>query len=208
MDVFRCKSLFLLLVLILTTHFVDASNERSIMIQQAIQKENENFFFPLSMQLDLLKNCPQVIPTLAQWLYEEWHPYDALLTEEKLIHAFTKRLNSDSIPIVFVVLKNDMPMGVISLKMETSPEFSDFPENSIWMGSLYVLPEERNLGVGSELLKFVQTIAKQFGYENLYFYTSNFTNVKWYLKRGAHLIGERPFRNHRIAVMQIPLTDM
>ena len=73
------------------------------------------------------------------------------------------RLNNDAIPITFVVLKVGLPIGVISLKKETAPEFADFPQNSIWMGSLQVIPEERNQGVGQELLKFSQTIARQFG---------------------------------------------
>ncbi len=64
---------------------------------------------------------------------------------------------------------------------------------------------ERNQGIGQELLKFVPTIVRQFGYEKLYFYTSNPANVKWYLKRGAQVIEERPFRHHMITIMAIPL---
>lgn len=175
------------------------------MIQHAIQAENENFFFPRSIQLDLLKNCPQVIPSLAQWLYEEWHSLDVSLTKEKLIHSFKMRLNADDIPITFVVLKDGLPIGVVSLKKETAPEFADFPEDSIWMGSLQVVLEERNQGIGQALLKFSQTIARKFGYEKLYFYTSNPANVKWYIKKGAQVIEERPFRHHTITIMAIPL---
>lgn len=181
--------------------------ERSFMIQQAIQMKNEDFFFPRSMQLDLLKNCPQIIPNLAQWIYEEWHPYDTSLTKEKLIYSFQTRLNASAIPITFVVLKDDLPIGVISLKRETAPEFADFPENSVWMGSLQVIPEERTQGVGQELLKFSQTVARLFGYEKLYFYTSNPANVKWYLKRGAQVIEKRPFRRHTITIMAIPFKN-
>lgn len=181
--------------------------ENALIIQQALQNENGDFFFSHSVRLDLLKNCPQVIPILAQWLYEEWKPYDASLTKEKIINSFKMRLNHDAIPITFVVLKDGLPIGVISLKKETSPEFADFPEDSIWMGSLQVIPEERNQGVGRELLKFSQTIARQFGYEKLYFYTSNPANVKWYLTRGAQVIEERPFRHHIVTVMEISLKN-
>ncbi len=177
------------------------------MIHQAIQKENEDFFSPRSMRLECLKNCSHVIPILAQWLYEEWRSYDASLTVEKMMGGFATRLNDDRIPMAFVVLKNEKPIATISLKKETSPEFSDFPEDSIWMGSLQVIFEERNHGLGGELLRFVQIIAKQLGSQNLYFYTSNPANVSWYLQRGACLLGERPFRNHRISLMQISLKD-
>lgn len=174
-------------------------------MQQALQKYNEDFFFPLSMRLDLLKNCPQVIPILAQWLYEEWKPYDACLTTERLIHSFTMRLNDNVIPVTFVVLKDTLPLGTLSLKKETAPEFADFPENSIWMGSLQVIPKTRNQGIGSKLLKFSKTISRQFGYEKLYFYTSNPANIEWYLKRGAQVIEERPFRHHNITIMECSL---
>jgi hypothetical protein len=139
------------------------------LIQQTLHEKNKNFFFPRSMQVDLLKNCPQTIPILAQWLYEDWNAYDASLTKEKLIDAFQMRLNNDRIPLTFVVLKNDLPIGAISLKYETSPELSDFPKNSIWMGSLHVVASERNQGLGLELLKLTQIVTSRFGYKNLYF---------------------------------------
>lgn len=177
------------------------------MIQHILEQANQEFFFSHFLRLDLLKNCPQVIPTLAQWLYEKWHPYDISLTKEKLIYSFTTRLNDDRIPITFVALKNDKPVGVISLKKETAPEFSDFSKNLVWMGSLHVPPEERKQGLGQELLKCAATIAGSLGYEKLYFYTSNRTNVKWYLKRGAQVVEERPFRNHTVTIMYISLKD-
>lgn len=208
------KTLFSFFLWAFAIHFASAAEninlkrtarENALMIKQALQKENEDFFFPHSMRLDLLKNCPHVIPTLAQWLYDEWHSYDTTLTKEKLILSFKMHLNKDTIPITFVVFKKRSPIGVVSLKKETAPEFADFPEDSIWMDVLQVIVEERNQGIGQELLKFSQTIASQFGYETLYFYTSNKANVKWYLKRGAQVIEERPFRNHKITIMKIPL---
>ncbi|MBS0586200.1 MAG: GNAT family N-acetyltransferase [Verrucomicrobia bacterium] len=181
--------------------------EQPLSVSETIRIENENFFFPRSMELSLLKNCPEVIPVLAEWLYNEWHSYDTSLTKEKLVSAFQSRLNADVIPITFVVLKNSLPIGLISLKQEKDPEFRDFPKDSIWMGSLQVAPEERMQGIGEELLKFSQSVAKQFGCETLYFYTSNPTNVKWYCNRGAQIIEKRPFRDHEITVMQISLND-
>lgn len=175
------------------------------MITQELEEVNASFFYPHSMHLDLLKNHPETIPTLAQWVYEEWKSYDASLTLQKLIDSFSERLKSDQIPIAFVVLKKGHPIGCIGLKEQSSPEFSDFPKDSIWMGSLQVVLEERNQGIGQELLKFSKTIAKGFGYKRLYFYTSNYANVEWYVKRGAYVMETRPFRGHTITIMQMPL---
>ena len=178
-----------------------------MVIYQILEEANNGLFFPIPMQVNVLKNCPQTIPTLAQWMYEEWHSYDVSLTKEKLIHAFNHRLNDDRIPLTFVVLKKTLPIGMISLKGRDH-EFSDFPENSLWMGSLQVIPEERNKGIGQALLKFAATVAKRLGYEDIYFYCSNPAHVKWYGKRGAGVIEERSFRNHMITIMHMPLTNI
>jgi GNAT superfamily N-acetyltransferase len=180
--------------------------ENAVKIHDVLQEANNTFFFPNSMQLDLLKNQSQVIPILAQWLYEEWHSYDITLTKEKLVDSLNKRQNDDKIPITFVVLKNAAPIGMIALKEQSDPEFSDFPKESLWMGSFHVAPEERSKGLGQELLKVAETVAIHLGYKEIFFYTSNPKNVPWYLKRGASLIEEeRSFRNHKIAIMKILL---
>lgn len=170
-------------------------------IDQALQKANQTFFSLRSMQLDLLKDRPEAVPTLAKWLYDEWRPYDASLTIEKLIHSFHERLRSAGIPITFVVAANDKPVGCVSLKKLSDPEFSDFPKDSVWLGSLYVIVEKRNQGIGQELMKFAATVARNLGYERLYFYTSNPKNVAWYVQGGAQVIETRPFRGHQITLM-------
>jgi GNAT superfamily N-acetyltransferase len=176
----------------------------SLIIRQVLEEANRTFFFPRSLRLELLKNCPETIPILAQWIYDEWHSYDASLTKTKLILAFNERLNDDKIPITFVVLKDDEPISLISLKEETDPRFSDFPKGSIWLGSLQVAPEVRNQGIGQELFQFAAIIAKRMGYKEMYIYTSNADNVPWYEKRGTEIIEKRPFRNHTITIMHFP----
>jgi GNAT superfamily N-acetyltransferase len=177
------------------------------MIHQMLQEVNKAFFIPRSMKLDLLKNCPETIPTIVQWLYDEWSHYDASLTKEKLVHSFNQRLNTDKIPITFVALREGIPIGTISLRERSDPELSDFDEDSIWIGSLQILPEERHHGLGQELLQFAATVAKNLGHRELYFYTSNPLNVEWYVERGANIIEKRPFRKHTITIMRLPLTS-
>jgi predicted N-acetyltransferase YhbS len=173
-------------------------------IQSLLQKINEEHFYPYSMQLDLLKNNPQHISTVAQWIYDDWFNYDSSLNKEKLIHSFKERLNEETLPISFVIVRGGHPIGVISLKYR-SEEFENYPHDSIWMGSLHVALPERKKGLGQTLLKFVQRVVEGRGHQKLYFYTSDPSNVKWYIKNGAELIEERPFRNHFISVMSISL---
>lgn len=189
-----------------TSLLTEPSNKGDLVLHSTLQEVNRNVFSSYHIQLSYLKDCPQAIPTLADWLYETWHPYDASLTKEKLIASFKTRLNTDKVPITFVALKDSHPVGVISLKKQTSPELSDFPDTTLWIGGLQVAPEERNQGIGHELLKFAKSVAKYFGYEKLHFYTSDPNKVNWYIKNGAQILEKRPFRNHTITIMYLELS--
>jgi GNAT superfamily N-acetyltransferase len=174
-------------------------------IEGVLREANASFFSSRGMKLDFLKNWPQAIPTIAQWVYDEWSPYDPSLTKERLIHSFSARLNDDRLPITFIALKETVPIGIISVKGRADPEFSDFPQDSLWAGSLQVVHEERCRGIGEELGKFAIALAKRLNYAEIYFYTSNPLNVKWYTKRGAEIIGMRPFHNHTITILRMSL---
>jgi N-acetylglutamate synthase-like GNAT family acetyltransferase len=73
------------------------------------------------------------------------------------------------------------------------------------MGNLQVISERKNQGLGQELVQCVVKTAKLLGYEKMYFFTSNFENIAWYLKRGAKVIDKRIFHNHPIAIMEMQL---
>lgn len=176
--------------------------ERSL-IANRVKEANDTFFASRAMALDLLKNHPEAVPTIAKWLYDEWHSYDASLTIQKMFDSLHKRLHNDQIPITFVVMKRGVAIASISLKAETSAEFADLPHNAIWMGTLHVEPAERGFGIGSQLFNFVCSLVKDLGFPNLYFYTSNAQNVQWYVEKGAHVIDTRPFRGHTVTVMQV-----
>lgn len=156
----------------------------------------------LAYQLMFLKDCPEAIPTIAQWVYDEWSSFDKSLTKDRLVKSLEGRLNDDKIPFTLVAFKEKRPVGVITLKEERNPEFADFPKELLWMGTLYVVPDERKNGLGQALLEWSSLMAMKMGYEWLYLYISNPEHVPWYTLRGAEVIQERPFRDHKIAIMR------
>jgi len=184
----------------------DALQKNRLIIEETLQTSNEETFSPKNMQIQLLKNCPETIPTLANWIYQEWHPYDSSLTKQKLITGFGKRLNDDRIPLAVVVLKEGLPIGTISLKENEDPEFANFAVGNPWLGSFQITEAERNKGLGTDLLKMAKTLAIGLGYKNIFLYTSNPANLEWFSEHGVHLIETRPFRNHEITIMQIHLS--
>ncbi len=167
-----------------------------------LQEANAAFFTPRSMSLTTLKKCSSVIPQLAQWVYDEWKSYDRTLAKEKLIQSFQERTNEDHLPITFVVIKDGAPIATVSVKSRPSEDFADFPEHSLWLGSLQVLPGQRKQGVGSKLLKFAAQLVTHLEYKELYFYTSK-PDFSWYTKQGAKVLQSRPFRNHTITILSL-----
>lgn len=177
------------------------STNMSHYIRQTLQEANERLFSVRNISLRLLKDCPENIPILVEWMYEEWRHYDDSLTREKLSTSFNNRLNDDKMPFTLVAERNSQPIGMIALKETGEPEFSSHYGSFPWLGSLHVLPEERNRGLGQTLVSVLNSIAVRLGHQKILFYTSNPNNVAWYLKRGAHVIDKQIFRGHPITIM-------
>lgn len=210
--IYQCLIVLLLLINGLTCHAEEPSSqenlsENTLIIRQVLQEFNNTVFSPRSLHITLLKGCPEMIPILAEWEYQEWHRYSASLTIEKLVAGFNQRLNDDRLPLTFVVLKGTTPVGVISLENHFEPELSDLADGNPWGDSFIVTPEERNKGLGEELAKMAVIVAKQLGYRTIHFYTSNSKNVRWYVERGAEVIETRPYRGHVITVMKFSLSS-
>lgn len=191
-------------MIIFSTHALEPSLQRSA-VQRGVQEVNERMFSMRGLHLELLKNCPNTIPLLADWEYEDWHGYDSSLTKERLIDGFYHCLNDSELPLVFVILRDSMPVGVISLNDEPEPELSDLADGNPWGGSFHIIPDERNQGLGEAMAKTLILIAKELGYEKIHFYTSNSQVVHWYIKRGAKIIDTRAYRGHIITVMEYVL---
>lgn len=171
----------------------------------ALQEINTNVFSHESIRFELLKDYPSFIPTLAQWQYDDWHSYDSSLTVRKLIDYFEKQLTTRNISFTIVALKDGEPIGSISLDEEGEPEFSDLSVSGPWIGSYHVIPEERGKKIGLELGKLILTIARHLGYSQVNFFTSNFSNVAKYLKKGAQIVESRTFRSHTVTIMKMIL---
>lgn len=178
---------------------------QKILLNQVLSELNNEIFFPRSFRLNFLKDYPEWISLLAAWEYSNWHSYDHLLTQEKLVEGFSKRLNDDQLPLVFVIFKAVLPIGVISLENQVEPELSDLADGNPWGGSFHIAAGERGRGLGEAAAKALAIVAKRLGYQKIWFYTSNLRNVKWYARLGAEIIARRPFHGHEITVMKFTL---
>ena len=173
-------------------------------IQQAIIEANKQIFLPKGVQVKLLRECPFAMPALIDWLYEDWHTYDTTLTKERLAKGLEAQAQAVGVPFTLIALRDQTPIGAISLKSEGPAELADF--KGPWPGSFHVIPEERIRRIGWHLGKLLLETAKRLGYTEVNFYTSNPRNVERYKKVfGAQVIDMRPFRGHSVSILKLDL---
>ena len=152
------------------------------------------------MYVDYLANHSKWVPIIAGWTYDTWSKYDPTLTFERSLASIQSRLNIDSIPLTLVVIDNNRPIATANLK--ASVKVPGVPLDKIWLGSLFVLPEYRNKGVGSMLIHTIYTEAIKRGQSELYLFSSDTSVLPWYQRRDWRIISLLPFQNHTATVMK------
>jgi GNAT superfamily N-acetyltransferase len=102
--------------------------------------------------ISYLLDYPQYLPKVANWIFDEWGYLIPDLTLQEVVSRLQTQLNRDSIPLTLVAVYNDLPVGTASIILQ---DMSSRPDLFPWLASVYVVPEFRNQGIGSQLVKAV-----------------------------------------------------
>jgi GNAT superfamily N-acetyltransferase len=118
------------------------------------------------MRIDYLSRHPHFLPTLADWMYQEWF-HKTGLTLEHAVEQLNLRLHEDELPLALVAFA-DEALGMVSI-------FEDAPpvgyELIPCLTGLYVAPAGRCQGVGSRLTQRALREARRLGHAKLSLYT-------------------------------------
>lgn len=148
-----------------------------------------------SFHFALLADRPELVPTIAAWLYDEWgHTYPDGSPRHTEV-ALRGRCQRDQLPLALVGFVGNEPMSTASLKireMETHPQFEH------WLGTVYVLPRFRRRGYGAKIVVAAEQVACGLGLEQLYLYTRH--SETFYANLGWASI-ERPMYRQRPAII-------
>ena len=152
--------------------------------------------------IKLLNDCQEYIPSLAQLWYEEisrhWVPESSI---EKAKQKLLAHLNSDKMPMAFVAIYDNQPIGMACLRENDGIREGTSP----WLGSLVVHPNYRGRKLGELLINAVKYEAKKFGHLILYLLAFDPTIPEWYEKLGWEYIGYDELFSQRVTVMSINL---
>ena len=147
------------------------------------------------------------VQTLAGWTYNKWKNYDPTLTLEKSIESYQKRLNTDKVPFVLLLLNKDQPIGMVYLnEHEPMPGFED---KSPWIGDFYMLPnyDRQGLQFRRYLMRNLEGVSKNLGFKKLYVFTSDPSRVDWYMELGWKIIKTDMHHDHLVTIMEYDIKD-
>lgn len=151
------------------------------------------------INMDSLSVCPQFIPTLAAYSYQQWLPvYEQQgLTYQDALHSYAQRINTDALPMAAVATLDGELLGSGSLKLN---DVTTRPDLGPWLGGMYVVPTWRGRGIGSLLLEHLLNEALRLKLTELYLWTSSAES--FYRKYGWHTHEHLGYCGYQGVVMQ------
>jgi len=154
-----------------------------------------------TVRIEYLGDNAALIPTLAQWHYEQWRYLNPNETIERYIAQMHSHLDKKRIPMTFVALNEGILMGRSSLVAYDMDIRIDL---SPWLSSLYVSPIFRGRGVGSALVHRVIKEAETLGEEMLYVFTPD--REGFYRRLGWSTVERTEYRGYEVSIMARDIT--
>jgi len=148
------------------------------------------------MQIDRLYDHPAWIPTVAKWIYGEWHDIIAQTSLEAYTAHMGARVTRSGIPLMLVGILDGEPVGTASV---VARDLAIRPELTPWLAAVYVAPEHREGGVGTSLVSHATEYAFSQGVGRLYLYT--FDRESFYTRQGWAVLEKTSCFGRHITVM-------
>lgn len=143
-----------------------------------------------------LREQPQHLAAVAEWIYEQW--WSSTDTPPEAIRQWlSSHLGHDGFPTTIVAIVDGAPVGSVSLH-ETEAE--DRPAFKPYLGALFVKPDCRGLGLGVALVRTVEDLASSLGHAAIYLNAADAV-VPFYETLGWHVV-ERGYGPKQLNIMR------
>jgi GNAT superfamily N-acetyltransferase len=117
------------------------------------------------LEIAVLADHPQAIPTLAQWFQVQWPDYYAGLTAVDIEDGIRAEANRDGLPLRLVAFVEGDLAGTIVLRTRALEALSEYRPG---LGGLFVAPRHRRRGVGTALVQAGMDAARGQGHQAIY----------------------------------------
>jgi predicted N-acetyltransferase YhbS len=149
------------------------------------------------MHIISIQAQPHHIPEVAGWLLAEWGHLTPGSSIEKSIQRLTERCQTDELPITFVAIEGDDVVGTVSLVPHDLKTRMDLTP---WIASVFVKPESRGRGIGSQLVSFAEAEGQRRDISAMYLFTPN--KQQMYARLGWNTVEEVEYRGEHVTVMK------
>jgi GNAT superfamily N-acetyltransferase len=165
---------------------------------------------PVNVTVEFLADHPELADELARLSWAEWQSiYEQRgQTFADAVRNYQERTKIDRLPLALVAFADDPPLprprrgrkliGTVSLKYY---DLDIRPEIEIWLGGLFVIPEWRQLGVASLLMRRAVEEARRLNLGRLFLWTSSAESL--YLKLGWQPVERTEYCGKSIVIMQM-----
>lgn len=142
-----------------------------------------------------------MVPIVAKWYYDEWGVAQPDNSYEITLAKVESQLNRESVPLHILAVQNHAVVGVAQLKMQ---EMKTYPDDTYWIGGVFVPLEARGRNIGTSLVHEIIRIAKSFGIAKLYLQTEQFDGGI-YGKSGFAPVERVVYKGIDVLVMELVL---
>lgn len=125
--------------------------------------------------LEYISDIGPLIQTVYKWQEEQWGP------EGVFIFAGSIK--------TIIAIKDKKPIGCAALVNCDLPSVEGLNKLTPWLAGVYVIPEERNKGIASELISNIENIARKLEYKKMYLYSFH---IKFYENKGWNCVCKFP----------------
>ncbi len=124
----------------------------------------------MELQIEQLAARPELLTTVATWIYNEWWTTVTGASIEHLVARMRDHLIHDQIPLTLFASWEGRPVGTATL-LDHDVGTEEWPELSPWLAAVYVVPEFRHRGVGGALVNAAVATANTLGVPVLHLMT-------------------------------------
>ena len=149
------------------------------------------------LTISFLADCPDYLSTVSTWVFGEWGAHTPGSTVEDAARKFSGHLNRDRIPLTLIAFQDGKPAGTASIYVH---DLDTRPDLSPWLAAVYVAPSYRKQGIGSELVKAVESAAQKLQIPRLYLFTPD--QEHFYARLGWSVLERVVYWNQNVVVME------
>ena len=149
----------------------------------------------MSPRILAVSDRPDLAPLVARWLVDAFHRPPADMTTEAMTALILAPPQGPEES--FVLFEDDRPVGTASLSHD---DLLSRPDLTPWLAGVFVLPQHRERGHPSALVRHVEGFARAASVAELWLYTR--TAESLYARLGWQRVGLEQSNGHEVALMR------